>query len=255
MKIPMVLKSELVIILLIFFLAFSVWGCAGTSKEVQLGEQTRDSGSSQTAPETEPAGGSDPLGGYNRVMDKVNDTVYSWVIFPVAKGYRAVMPEPGRAAVGNFFDNLGFPVRLANNLLQTKFSAAGTECMRFGVNSTVGVMGFGDPATNWLELEPSDEDFGQTLGHYGVAGGPHIVLPLMGHTNVRDALAGFPDSMLDPLSAVDDSGASLALEVVEGVNGASYMAGEYEEIKKNSPDFYQTMRDAYEEERALEVKN
>ncbi len=114
--------------------------------------------------------------------------------------------------------------------------------MRFGMNSTVGLLGFMDPAADRMNLVPSEEDFGQTLGYYGVGTGPHIVLPLMGHTNVRDAISNFPDAMLNPLSAIDSQGASMVADTVEGVNEASFMADEYDRIKKGSSDFIDSER-------------
>ena len=235
----------------------SACGCAGRSGEVQLNASSPAQGEAlpRSTPGEEDSGSNDPLEGYNRVMDKVNDKVNSWLLFPVAKGYNAVVPESGRVAVGNFFDNLGFPARLANNLFQTKFREAGTECMRFGVNSTVGIFGLTDPAAGWLDLEPSEEDFGQTLGAYGVDAGPHIVLPLMGHTNIRDAAGGFADAVLDPFSVIDNQGAELAVDAVEGVNGASFIVDDYEEMKTATPDAYRFMRDTYEQERAMAIED
>ena len=101
--------------------------------------------------ETEPV--IDPLSGYNRVMTQVNDKIYFWALKPVSQGHRVVVPEGGRLAVGHFFRNLLMPVRFVNNLLQLKLKQAGTELTRFVVNSTVGVLGFGDPAGDYFGLQ------------------------------------------------------------------------------------------------------
>ena len=95
----------------------------------------------------------DPLSGYNRLMTNVNDKLYFWLLKPVSQGYRKVVPEGGRLAVNRFFKNLLMPVRFVNNLLQLKPKRAGIELTRFTVNSTVGILGFGDPARKWFALE------------------------------------------------------------------------------------------------------
>ena len=113
----------------------------------------------------------DPLSGYNRAITVFNDKLFLWVLDPVARGYRYVMPEPARRGVNNFFMNLLYPIRLVNNLLQLKIKNAGEETLRFVTNSTIGILGFWDPAKEWFGLEAHHEDFGQTLGYYGVGGG------------------------------------------------------------------------------------
>ena len=105
----------------------------------------------------------DPLEPWNRAMFQINDKLYFWMLKPLAQGYRAVTAEGFRLGVRNFFHNLGAPLRFINCLLQGKFSAGGAELARFAVNSTVGVLGFGDPAANYPALNPPEEDLGQTL--------------------------------------------------------------------------------------------
>ena len=196
----------------------------------------------------------DPLRGYNRVMTEINDKLYFWLFKPVAQGYRAVVPEGARLAVGRFFRNLLMPVRFANNLLQLKPKRAGTELARFALNTTVGVLGFGDPAANCFDLQAYPEDFGQTLGHYGVGSGFHIVLPLLGPSNLRDTLGLVPDYFLDPVSYVEGSDARLALRAYELVNHTSLHIGEYESLKKDAVDLYTFLRDGYEQRRTKQIE-
>ena len=118
----------------------------------------------------------DPFIGYNRVMTGINDKLYFWVLNPVAKGYRWIMPEFARRGINNFFDNLFYPVRFVNNVLQLKFNSAGLETVRFVTNSTIGVLGLWDPAKTLYGLKAHPEDFGQTLGHWGVGAGPHTLI-------------------------------------------------------------------------------
>ncbi len=195
----------------------------------------------------------DPLSGYNRFMTHVNDKLYFWVLKPVSKGLSIVIPEPGRLAIGRCFRNILFPVRLVNNLLQLKIKRAGIETARFGVNTTIGVLGLGDPAQSWLDLDACEEDFGQTLGHYGVGSGFHLVLPLFGPSNVRDTIGLVPDYFLNPINYVDSFKYRAGLHSFNSFNSTSLHLGEYESIKKDAVDLYTFMRDAYEQNREMKI--
>lgn len=205
-----------------------------------------------TSPSAEPV--FDPLSGYNRVMTQVNDKLYFWVLKPVAQGYSAVLPEGARLAVGRFFRNLLMPVRFVNNLLQLKPKRAGTELARFVVNTTIGVLGFGDPAATSLGLQAFPEDFGQTLGHYGVGSGFPVVLPVLGPSNLRDALGLIPDYFLDPVSYIEETRVQLAVRAYDRVNYTSLHIGEYESLKKDAVDLYTFLRDGYEQRRIKQIE-
>jgi phospholipid-binding lipoprotein MlaA len=244
-KIPRIISAELFFILLVPACLF-LGGCAkhaaavhepevGATQQEALIPQADDEFALE-AEFDDPAAESvlDPLSGYNRVMTQVNDKVYFWVLKPVAQGYRFVMPETARLAVGRFFNNLLMPVRFANNLLQFKVKRAGTELTRFVVNSTVGVLGFGD--------------------YYGVGSGFHIVLPLLGPSNLRDTIGLIPDYYLDPVSHIDHSETALAVRVYRQVNHTSLHIGEYESLKKDAVDHYTFLRDGYEQRRKQQIK-
>ncbi|MGM0454152.1 MAG: MlaA family lipoprotein, partial [Thermodesulfobacteriota bacterium] len=197
----------------------------------------------------------DPLSGYNRAMTTFNDKLYFWVLKPAATGYAWVAPQPVRRSVHRFFKNLGYPVRLVNNLLQLKGEPAADETLRFAFNSTVGVLGFFDPARNWLNLEPHSEDFGQTLGSYGLGGGFPLVLPFMGPSNLRDTVGMVPDLFLDPVDYyVGNVYTSAGLSVYERVNYTSLHLGQYEKLKKDAVDWYIFIRNAYEQNREQAIK-
>lgn len=196
----------------------------------------------------------DPLSGYNRFMTKVNDKIYFWVLKPTASGYAAITPRFMRKSVNRFFKNLSFPVRFVNNVLQLKFRRAGVESGRFVINSTVGLAGLADPADRWFDLESYPEDFGQTLGVYGLGEGFHIVLPVLGPSNLRDALAKFPDSFLEPVHYVEPKKAGIALNAYDIVNYTSLHLGEYESLKKDSVDWYIFLRNAYETNRKKKIE-
>src|SRR5450759_1579188 len=130
----------------------------------------------------------DPLEGYNRAMFGFNDGVDKAIIKPVASGYKTVMPEFARTGVTNFFDNLGDLWIGINNVLKGKVDAGASDFGRFAVNSTVGIRGLVDIASN-AGLEKHNEDFGQTLGRWGVDSGAYVVLPLLGPSSVRDGIS------------------------------------------------------------------
>ena len=136
-----------------------------------------------TGPNRKPG---DPLEPMNRAIFKFNDSVDQAIAVPVAKGYQKVTPKPMRTAISNFFSNLGDLGNVANNLLQLKITDATEDLMRFAFNTTFGIGGLIDWATP-AGLPKHDQDFGLTLGHYGVPAGPYLVLPLLGPSSVRDS--------------------------------------------------------------------
>src|SRR5689334_19303494 len=123
----------------------------------------------------------DPYEDFNRQMFAFNDGLDKAVLEPVAKGYRAVTNEPVREGVSNFVSNLGEPVTFANEVLQGKLPQAAGTVGRFLLNTTIGVAGIFNPAQSF-GIERTNEDFGQTLGVWGVASGPYLVLPFLGST-------------------------------------------------------------------------
>jgi phospholipid-binding lipoprotein MlaA len=196
----------------------------------------------------------DPLSGYNRWMTGVNDKLYFWALKPVATGYAKVTPAVARRSVGRFFNNLGYPLRFVNNLLQLKVKRAGVETARFVVNTTVGVAGFADPARWWMDLEAYPEDFGQTLGHYGVGGGWHLVLPVLGPSNLRDAVSKVPDRFLNPVAYVEPTEVAIAISAYDRINYTSLHLGEYERLKQDAVDWYIFLRNAYEQNREKKIQ-
>lgn len=196
----------------------------------------------------------DPFEGYNRFMFKVNDSLYVYVIRPAATGYAFVVPEPARVSIKSLFKNLLFPVRLVNNLLQLKFKEAGVETLRFGINTTVGLAGLFDPAASWFKLEPSEEDFGQTMGSYGVGEGFPLVLPLFGFSNLRDGLSRIPDAFLNPVNYLNPAWHAYAIRSGELVNEISIYSKEYDSYKKDAVDPYIFFRNAYKQNRDKKVK-
>lgn len=187
----------------------------------------------------------DPLEPFNRAMFVFNDRLYFWVLKPVAQGYRAVVPTPVRTGVKNFFYNLTAPIRLVNNVLQGKFDAAGFEFARFVYNSSVGVLGFWNPAEQVPELTPSPEDFGQTLARYRIGNGFYIVWPLLGPSTARDTVGFLGDRFLNPVTYVDPTEAGFAASGFKQINDTSFRIGDYEALKESAVSPYQAFRNAY----------
>lgn len=154
-----------------------------------------------TGPNADPR---DPLEPFNRGMYQFNDTVDRALVKPVATAYRDVVPSPVRTGVTNFFANLQDAWSVVNNSLQLKGEEAGNSLVRFGVNTFLGLGGLLDIASE-MQIERHTEDFGQTLGHWGVGAGPYLVLPLLGPSTVRDTAASPVNAYGNFVAGVDDT--------------------------------------------------
>ena len=196
----------------------------------------------------------DPLEPFNRAMFTVNDKLYFWVLKPVAKGYSTVIPEPIRLSVRNFFNNVATPIRLVNSLLQFKMKSASNELVRFGINSTFGILGLYDVAKDEMGINMQDEDFGQTLGVWGAGPVFYIYWPVIGPSNVRDSLGFVGDYFLDPVNYVNPMLDRYALKIGDTVNRTSLRIGDYEEIKKDAIDPYSAFKDIYYQYRKSKIE-
>lgn len=197
----------------------------------------------------------DPLEPFNQSMLTFNRKVDDWVLHPVAVGYADVVPEPARASVTRFFDNVGVVPRFANDLFQGQFNQAGVEAARFGINSTAGIAGFFDPADKYLGLKRQPNDFGLTLAKYGVDEGPYVVLPIFGPSTVRDAFGKLADGAMNPVNYAAPSSAlpyEFAARAFEAVNARSQNLATFEDVDRYSVDLYGAVQDAYLQRRVQE---
>jgi phospholipid-binding lipoprotein MlaA len=206
---------------------------------------------------------SDPLAPFNETMFSVNLKLDDWVLRPVAKGYSFIAPEPVREHVSKFFDNVNVIPRFTNSVFQLHLPQAGTEVARFGINSTLGLAGFFDPAGTWFGLQERPNDFGLTLRYYGVPAGPYLMLPFMGPSTVTDTVGKAADAFMNPLSYLTymtnvawwvPFSASAGWRLGEAVNYRSLHMDQFEEADRYAVDLYGAVQDFYLQTRQHQVQ-
>ena len=202
-------------------LAFVVGGCATTSGDPR-----------------------DPLEGVNRGVYGFNDKVDTWVLRPVATGYNNYVPGEIRERVRNFFANIADPMIGVHNILQGKFEEGFFDWVRFGFNSTLGLFGLHDVATD-MGYEKHNEDFGQTFGRWGSPPGPYLVLPFLGSSNIRDGIGLGLDYYFDPMTGVRDKDLSYSLWAVRVVQVRADLLDASRILEEAALDKYTFQRDAY----------
>lgn len=193
---------------------------------------------------------SDPLESWNRFWFCFNDIFYIYVAKPIYKGFTAVTPQELRTGLKNFFRNLYFPIRFVNCLLQGKPKSAGVEFGRFVINSTVGFGGLIDVAKGRKTIVPVDErgeDFGQTLGYWGVGDGFYVVLPFIGPSSLRDGIGWVVDAYSMPLNYVSDHQLIMqgAVTIGNGIANMDTLLDTYESVKGIAVDPYVAAREAF----------
>ena len=201
------------------------------------------------AQEAPAAAESDPLESLNRKIFWFNDKLDVYVLEPTAKGWDFVMPNRVQTCVSNFFYNLRFPIETLNDLLQGKVQYAVSDVGRFFVNTTFGIAGFFDPATS-LGMELHWEDFGQTLGWWGVGTGPYLMLPILGPSDIRDGGGLIVDTASSITPFFVGSYYLLAARTVDIVNTRAVYADTIRRAKESSFDYYTFVRNAYLQRRA-----
>jgi phospholipid-binding lipoprotein MlaA len=192
----------------------------------------------------------DPLEPFNRAAFDFNEKVDNAVAKPVAKAYVAITPSPVRAGLTNFINNLGDVTSSANCLLQAKGQCAAENFMRFGMNSVFGIFGILDIASE-AGIARTREDFGQTLGRWGVPTGPYIMMPIAGPTTLRDLAASRIDAVkaIDPLKDLNEPNGKRALGVIGSVNSRANSLGRLDLLGDIALDRYTFVRDAFMQKR------
>ncbi len=186
----------------------------------------------------------DPFEPVNRKVFAFNEGFDDMVLKPTATAYKKVVPTVVQTGVSNFFSNLQNPWSSVNMVLQGRVKEGATTAARFGVNTTVGVLGLFDVADVWGMPARRSEDFGLTLDTWGVGSGPYVVLPLFGPSNVRDALTIPVNSMADPKGQIADVGVRNSMTALQLVNKRSQMLGMGNLVDEAALDKYVFIRDA-----------
>ena len=196
----------------------------------------------------------DPLEAINRPIFEANLFLDRWLLRPVTRVYIETVPPPGRRGVSNFLQNLRTPVILLNDFFQGEMSRAGATFGRFFINTVFGLGGLVDTA-DALGLPGHEEDFGQTLGSYGVGGKPYLMLPLIGPSNPRDVVGRVGDILMDPLTYLTPDELSEIETGINLVNDRSQVIDETDSLEATSIDYYAAVRSFYYQNRNFEISN
>ena len=233
------MKSRFIILFIVF--TVTIVGCAKAPEKSNL-----------NTTELVTISNTDPLEPVNRVVFSFNNIFDRLVLRPIAIVYRGIVPEFVRNRVTYSLNNLGMPITAVNNVLQGELGKAGISTSRFIINSTIGVLGFFDPAAG-LGLESENEDFGQTLTVWGVPSGPYLVLPFIGPSNPRDFTGFLSTSLLDPMYQVGGGITSDSLRTYRIATGAVDFRSQnievFDDLQNNSVDHYAAVRSFYSQSR------
>jgi phospholipid-binding lipoprotein MlaA len=205
----------------------------------------------------------DPFERFNRTMFRFNDELTTYALRPFAHGYALIVPRPVRTGVSNFFDNLQYPVRFINSVLQGKITRSAQETGKFVINSTAGIGGLIRVSDHISSLaDVPGEDFGLTLGFWGVSPGPFLVIPALGPSDCRDLVGFAGDFAMQPLNwhtfgvlnYVYSNTIGIALSGTRYANGLPKAVESYDQLKSEAVDPYIAIRDAYLSYRAAQIK-
>ncbi|MGB5453174.1 MAG: VacJ family lipoprotein [Sedimenticolaceae bacterium] len=186
----------------------------------------------------------DPLEDFNRAVYSFNELLDRAILKPLAGGYAYITPAPVNRGVTNFFNNLADVTSAFNNLLQFKIGRAFSDVGRVAVNSTLGILGLMDVASN-MNLPRYNEDFGQTLGVWGMEIGPYLVLPVVGPSSTRDGIGFVVDWFTDPVYYLDDRAVSLGLRGLNLIDTRSDLMNASRILDQAALDPYAFIRDGY----------
>jgi phospholipid-binding lipoprotein MlaA len=197
----------------------------------------------------------DPWESFNEKMFDFNVKLDRYVLKPVARVWKTVIPEPFQVMISNGFDNIRFAPRFVNNVLQGKVGGATREMSRFLINSTAGIGGLFDPAKDYWGIRPSSEDFGQTLGVWGSGPGPYLVLPALPPMTVRDGIGMGVDMLMDPFGYyVGFFPARFAMKVGDTINDRALNYDLFQGVEETTIDLYSSVRHFYLKRREQQIK-
>lgn len=187
----------------------------------------------------------DPLIRVNRVIFAFNDVTYRYLLIPLGKGYTRIVPDPVHRSVGNFFYNLKMPVYAVNHLLQLEVKPMGRNLLRFGINTTLGILGLFDPAETRWGLVREETDFEDTLTGYGAGYGVYLVLPIFGPSDLRKGSSLVVDHFLNPVIYLTDNPERTLIQSYDFFQDYAPQAERYETLRRKSEDPYTFFRNLY----------
>ncbi len=248
-------RSSAGLLLVSLFLSVCA-GCANSNQkpEAESGPDVSAASDSETGTEAnadieptvvEYTDYNDPLIGFNRAVFAFNDVTYRYVLIPASKGYIAVVPPPARRSIDNFFYNLKTPIYLVGNLLQLDFGAAGDNLVRFGMNTTTGVLGLFDTADAWLGVERAEAHLEDALISYGAGYGMYVVIPFLGPSDLRNAPSELVDMVLDPVFHLTENPERLMIQSFDYLQESAAGADRYNTLREKSEDPYIYFRNMY----------
>ena len=187
----------------------------------------------------------DPLIRLNRGIFWFNDKAYRYVLIPAGKGYTWLVPDRVEGGISNVFDNVKTPIYVVNHMLQWEPRAAGRDVLRFGVNTTVGLLGIADPARAWWGLERAETHFDDTLADYGVGYGIYLVLPIFGPSDLRNGLSKVGDYLLNPITYVTEQPLTSGIQSFDYLQDFAPTADQYLVLRRQAKDPYIFFRNLY----------
>lgn len=187
----------------------------------------------------------DPLIKINRGIFKFNDITYRYFFIPLSKGYIKVVPDPVEKCIGNFFYNIKTPIYAINHLLQRKPKLMGRSILRFGINTTIGILGLFDPAKKKFQMEKEATYFENTLGRYGINYGIYLVVPIFGPSDLRSGTGAIVDNFLNPITYLVEFPTSLLIQGFDNFQYFAPRAEEYNILRLKSDDPYIFFRNFY----------
>ncbi|NMH61236.1 MlaA family lipoprotein [Alteromonas ponticola] len=187
----------------------------------------------------------DPWEGFNRSMFSFNHSLYEYVLIPTTDGYRYIVPDVVRDKIDNAFDNIREPLNFVNNLFAGEFSEAGSNVGRFLINSTIGILGLFDPASDWFEISERKQTIADTLTRYDIAPGPYLVLPILGPSDVRGGFSTLTEGFLHPINQLANPPESYQIRAFDGFDDFSNQSDTYQQIYETTNDPYIYFRNQY----------
>ncbi len=188
---------------------------------------------------------SDPLEFINRPIFTFNHYTYKYALAPLARGYKAILPQPVRTSVANAFDNIREPLNLINNSLSGEFSEAANNLGRFAINSTIGLLGLFDPASSWFGIDKKPQNVSQTLTKYNIGSGAYIVLPILGQSDIRGTFSIISEGLVHPINYALDTPSNNYARALDGFDDFSIQADTYMTLFESSEDPYIYFRNQY----------